>query len=147
MAKLRLLFFSCLGLFNVCWAQVNTSFSDDDRIYIAKLEKGIQETNSDSIKAYNLLRLSVIYNSVYDTIKAGDCLKRGLALSEKNPFLKAVSYYYKARALYSKGDIPEIEYHLMKGDSLLKQFENKEAYKVRASIWYNYSAFQPKRRR
>jgi two-component system, NarL family, sensor kinase len=124
---------------SICWAQVNYSAGDADKDYINRLEKAIVETSSDSIKAYTYLKLSLRYRLIDDTLKATACLHKGTELAENVPFIKAVSHYYLMRAILNKGDKSAIEYHVLTGDSLLRQFDTKESYKVRANLWQHYS--------
>jgi two-component system, NarL family, sensor kinase len=142
MAKMRFLFFFlffCLTAI-VCSAQVMRSF-EDYRGHIQKLEKQLEESRLDSSKAYYCFKLSGLYKHVKDTTKASNYLKRGIALSKDNAFLNAASYYYKAYAL-SFNESQTVERYLLKGDSLLAPFNNKEAYKVRGSIWLYYYILQ-----
>jgi two-component system, NarL family, sensor kinase len=109
--------------------------------YIQELEKQLEESRSDSSKAYYYFKLSGLYKHVKDTAKASSSLNRGIALGKGNAFLNAVSYYYKAYAL-SFNESQKVERYLLMGDSLLAQFTNKEAYKVRGSIWLYYYILQ-----
>ncbi|MFM9838987.1 MAG: ATP-binding protein [Cyclobacteriaceae bacterium] len=137
-----LLFFFSSSV-GICSAQANYSLGDDKKARIAELEKEIEQTNSDSLRAYDYFKLSSWYTSLYnDSVKTDYYLKKGLALVERNPFIKAVSYYYIARSLYYKGDLPSIEYNLNKADSLLKQFSYAEAYRIRGHMWQNYASLQ-----
>ncbi len=115
---------------------------DDDTAHIAKVENILHKTISDSVKAYTSLKLSIICKLINDTVKSKSYLKQGIELSEKYPFLKAASYFYKAHALYEKRNIPAIEHHLMKGDSLLASFMHTEAFKLRGYIWHAFGIFQ-----
>lgn len=115
---------------------------DDDRDYIANLEKEAKQASSDSVKAYLYLRISSLYRLVNDTSKVNDYLAKGIGLSEPYPFLKAASWYYKAQPLYAKREIPLIEKYFYTGDSLLEAFTDKEAYKIRGYIWHAYGSFQ-----
>jgi two-component system, NarL family, sensor kinase len=114
---------------------------EDYSIYIQKLEKQLEESSSDSIKAYNCFKLSGLYKHVNDTTKVKGYLNRGIALSKGNVFLNAASYYYKAYAL-SFNESKTVERYLLTGDSLLAPLNNKEAYKVRGSIWLYYYILQ-----
>jgi two-component system, NarL family, sensor kinase len=128
---------------SVCSSQVNYSLGDDKKALIAELEKEIEQTNSDSLKAYDYFKLSSWYTSLYnDPVKTDYYLKKGLALVERHPFIKAVSYYYIAHSLYHTGDLPSIEYNLIKADSLLQQFRHSEAYRIRGNMWQNYAGLQ-----
>lgn len=139
MRFLFFLFSFCLTS-SVCSAQVMRSF-EDYQGYIQKLEKQLEESRLDSSKAYYCFKLSSLYKHVKDTTKASSYLKRGIALSKGNAFLNAASYYYKAYAL-SFNESQTVERYLLKGDSLLAPFNNKEAYKVRGSIWLYYYILQ-----
>lgn len=125
---------------SVCQAQVMRSFEDYSS-YIQRFERQLEESSSDSLKAYYCFKLSVLYKHVKDTAKASDHLNRGIALSKGNAFLNAVSYYYKAYAL-SFNESQTVERYLLTGDSLLAPFTYKEAYKMRASIWLYYYILQ-----
>jgi two-component system, NarL family, sensor kinase len=142
MHKMRLLFsflFFCSTV-SVGSAQIMRSFEDYSG-YIQKLERQLEESSSDSIKAYNCFKLSGLYKHVNDTTKANSYLNRGIALSKGNAFLNAASYYYKAYALSFK-ESKTVERYLRTGDVLLAPFDNEEAYKVRGSIWLYYYILQ-----
>jgi len=138
MVKMRFLFFffSFYLTASIGSAQVMRSF-EDYQGYIQKLEKQLEEDPLDSSKAYYCFKLSGLYKHVQDTAKASNYLKRGIALSKGNAFLNGASYYYKAYAL-GFNESQTVERYLLKGDSLLAPFTNKEAYKVRGSIWLYY---------
>jgi two-component system, NarL family, sensor kinase len=139
MRSLLPLLFFCSSV-SLCSAQVIRSF-DDYGAYIDKFEKEINESLSDSVRAHYCFKLSIMYKHVNDTAKARSYLNQGIALSEGNAFLKAASYYYRACALsFEKSQT--IEHYLLTGDSLLKQFDSKESYKMRGSIWLYYNVLQ-----
>lgn len=128
-------------LHKFCLGQLTFSL-DDDSAHIARVEKEAALASTDSIKAYTCLKLSGMYRLLNDTVKIHDYLQKGISLSEKYPFLKAASFYYKAQTLYAKRDIPGIEYNLLKSDSLLSRFTDKEAFKLRGYIRHAYGAVQ-----
>ena len=111
---------------------------DDDRLYIEKYEKEIEESRSDSVKAYLCFKLSIMYKLANDSTQARKYLNKGVKLTKGNAFLNAAFYYFNARML-SFDKAQAIQHNLKRGDSLLQQFENKEAYSIRGSIWYYYS--------
>lgn len=137
MRLLLLPLFICYGL--TCMGQIIQTF-DEDWTYIKRFEQEIKETSSDSLKAYNSFKLSILYRLVNDTLKANDYLEQGVRLSKGNAFLTGASYYYKARSFnFRRGK--EIESNLLLGDSLLKEINNSEAYSIRASIWHYRSIY------
>lgn len=115
---------------------------DDDRVYISALEKEAEQVSSDSLKAYLYLKLSFLYRLANDTVKIKENLAKGIEMSEPYPFLRAVSWFYKAQPLYAKREIPTIEKYFLTGDSLLQAFNTPEAFKIRAYIWHAYGSFQ-----
>ncbi|NOT74968.1 MAG: sensor histidine kinase [Cyclobacteriaceae bacterium] len=122
--------------------QILYSKGDPDLVYIEQLEREISETTWDSIKAYNSFKLSVRFMLLNDTIKAKKYFSNAMDLSDRNPFMKAVSYYYKARSMFVNDDRAAINRNLMICDSLLAVFEHTEAYKVRSNVWQNYAHLQ-----
>ncbi len=110
----------------------------DEQITISKLSKEIGSTTSDSTKAYLYFKLSLLYNRLSDTVNAKYNLDKGIALSDKNAFIKAISYYYTARYLYHKNALEDIKANFLKADSLLRPFNSTEANRIKANIWYNY---------
>jgi two-component system, NarL family, sensor kinase len=113
---------------------------DEDWIYIKRFEKEIKETSSDSIRAYNSFKLSIMYRLVNDTLKANHYLEQGIKLSKANTFLQGAAYYYTARSFnFSKGKA--IESNLMLSDSLLREINNNEAYSIRGGIWHYQSIY------
>ncbi len=113
---------------------------DEDWIYIKRFEQEIKETSSDSVRAYNSFKLSIMYQLVNDTLRADDYLEQGIKLCKGNAFLKGASYYYKARSFNFRNG-KEIESNLFLGDSLLNEINNNEAYSIRASIWHYLSIY------
>jgi two-component system, NarL family, sensor kinase len=124
-----------------CKAQLIYSL-DDDKSYVVSAEAKLKDAVTDSARGYSCFKLYVLCKLINDTTKANFYFNEGIALSEKHPFLKAASYFYKAHSLYAIRDIPNIEANLLKGDSLLKAFNHKDAYEVRAFIWHAYGTFQ-----
>lgn len=139
---LRLLFLLiCLIPASLLHAQIAYSL-DDDHAYITALEKQIDHAVTDSAKAHLSLKLSVLYRLVKDTAKARETRNKGIAMAKPYPFLHAISWYYKAQALYEKMDLPNIEANLMKGDSLLSTMQSPQAFETRAHIWHSWATVQ-----
>ncbi|THU39514.1 sensor histidine kinase [Niastella caeni] len=133
-----ILFFFIVSL---CSAQLVYSL-DDDAAYIARMEKEVAAAVTDSAKAYGYLKLSAMCRLIGDTVKIKDYLNRGIALSKPHSFTEAASWFYKAQTLYAGRNIPAIEACLLKGDSLLRSFAHKEAYRVRGYILHAYGTWQ-----
>jgi two-component system NarL family sensor kinase len=125
----------------LCNAQLVYSL-DDDSAFIARKEKEAAIITNDSAKAYAYLQLAAMCRLTGDTAKVSAYLNRGIALSKPNSFTEAASWFYKAQKLYATGNIPAIEACLLKGDSLLRPFAHKEAYKVRAYILHALGTLQ-----
>src|SRR5688572_2044093 len=124
--------YTILFLFIVVIGNGQLVFSlDDDAAYVAKMEKEAAATTTDSAKAYAFLKLSALCRLINDTGKINNYLQRGLAMSKPNSFTEAAYWFYKAQTLYPTGNIPAIESCLLKGDSMLRRFQYKEAYKIR----------------
>lgn len=130
----------CLG-FLPLRAQLVYSL-DDDHAYIAVMEKQLREAPNDSVRGHLQLKLSVLYRLVKDTAKAREARNKGLAIAPRFPFLNAISWFYRAQALYDKMDVVGIETCLMKGDSLLSSMASEPAFEIRASIWHTYATMQ-----
>lgn len=139
---LRLLFVLVFLLFgHYSPAQLIYSL-DDDAAYIAGVEKQLASATNDSVRGHLYLRLSVFYKLVSDTAKAREARNKGLTISDNYPFLHAISYFYKAHALYAKMDLVGIENYLMKGDSLLSMMNSPAAFETRGYIWHAFGTIQ-----
>lgn len=135
--------YTILFLFIVSIGNGQLVFSlDDDAAYVAKMEKEAAAATTDSAKAYAYLKLSSLNRLINDTVKTRDYLDRGLVLSKPNSFTEAAYWFYKAQTLYPTRNIPAIESCLLKGDSMLRLFAFKEAYKIRGYILHAYGTLQ-----
>lgn len=130
-----------LFIVSLCNGQLVYSL-DDDAEYVVKMEKQAAAATTDSAKAYMYLKLSAVCRLIGDTGKVKEYLNRGISLSKPHSFTEAASWFYKAQTLYASGNIPAIEAWLLKGDSALRNFHHKEAYKVRGYILHAYGTLQ-----
>lgn len=115
---------------------------DDDAAFISRFEKETNELTSDSLKAYNSLKLSLFCKVINDTGKAKYYLNQGISLGKKYPLLHGASYYYMAHAQYGKLDYQYMESCFLKADSLLQKIPGKEAAKILGIVWHNYGIVQ-----
>lgn len=115
---------------------------DDDAAYTAQLENATRLLKNDSSKTHNYFKLSVLYKLLGDTAKAKSYLQKGLSTAKSYPFLNAVSHFYKAHSQYNKVDVAVMRYELLLADSLLSNYTNKTAYKLRGMLWHNCAVIE-----
>lgn len=115
---------------------------DDDQEMVRHSEEKYKKVTGDSARAYDALKLYVMFKLIKDTSKAGDYYRLGMGLAPRTPFVNAASKFYQAHALYASGDIPAIEKLMFEGDSLLRPFKHKEACRMRAYLWHALGTFQ-----
>jgi two-component system, NarL family, sensor kinase len=131
------------GLFLIQFTSAQLVYSlDDDAAHIALAEQKANKETTDSAKAYAYMKLASLYRLTGDTAKINFYLRKGIALATPNSFAEAASWFYKAQQLYGTRDIPAIERHLLKSDSLLAQHTSKEAFRTRGYAWHAYGTFQ-----
>jgi two-component system, NarL family, sensor kinase len=111
---------------------------DDDNKYIDSIETIVKQATSDSIKCLYSFRLSKLCLLIQNTEKAKSYLEKANSLAPKFPFLKDLSSYYNATKPLENGDIDGYEKNLSEANQLLKKYDDKEAYKLRAVILQNY---------
>lgn len=133
MRKYSVLLF-CLIVFFPAKAQLVIKLGNDST-YVKRVEKQFSTASSDSLKAYTALKLSSIYKRERDAEKMKFYLDQGLALSKGNMFLEAAGHFYSAFSMVGGSDMPIVEAQLRRGDSLLRQFDLPEAYKIRGNSW------------
>jgi signal transduction histidine kinase len=137
------IFLLCLSLTLALHASGQVSYSlGDEGPYIARQEQEAAAATNDSIKANKYLKLSLLYRRINNTEKSKATLQQGIDLATQYPLLKAASYYYKTIVEFVPGDIAALEKKLVTSDSLLQDFDNPEAYKLRSIIWNNYGILQ-----
>lgn len=140
---LRKVFCTLLFLSTCLYASAQISYSlGNDATYIARLENEARQAATDSIRAYNYLKLSLLCKRINDTSKAQDYLQRGVRLGARYPFVKASTAYYVALMQFGKTELATLEKQLLRADSLLKPFGFAEADKLRGIIWHNYGIVQ-----
>ena len=127
------LFFSISGI-----AQKILSL-DDDQKYIDSIVKITVNTKSDSMKCIHSFRLSKLFLMVQNLEKSKFYLEQGNKLSTKNAFLKDASSYYNNTNFLLKGDLEGFEKSLLITNQLLKKYNYKEAYRLRAIVLQNYA--------
>ena len=111
---------------------------DDDKIYIDSIVKITVTTKSDSLKCLHSFRLSKLFLMVQDIEKSKFYLAQGNKMCSKFPFLKDASSYYNNTHFLLEGDLEGFEKSLLTANSLLKKYNYKEAYKLRAVVLQNY---------
>jgi two-component system, NarL family, sensor kinase len=111
--------------------------------YADSLQSLLRKDLSDSAKARINFHLFTFWLPK-DISKAKQYLDKGKRLSEKNPFLKGISYAQDGYFYYAT-DPAKSEIAYMKADSLLKKFNTKEAFYVRSNLWVNYAVIQQRK--
>ncbi len=111
---------------------------DDDQVYIDSIVKITVNTKSDSIKCIQSFRLSKLFLMVQNLEKSKFYLDRGNNLIQKNQFLKDASSYYNNTNFLLKGDLEGFEKSLIVTNNLLKKYNYKEAFRLRAVVLQNY---------
>lgn len=105
--------------------------------YADSLTQQLKKELPNATKAKSSFLLSEFYLRT-DTAKAEQYLQQGLAHSEGNSFMQAVSLYYKALQMMAKN--PELaKKMLLQSDASLKKFKTKEALLVRSMCWHSYA--------
>lgn len=116
------------------------SVSAQERTVADSLEVVLAQSRDYQEKARLLFKLSD-YWSYRDTAIA----KQKLVLSDKyigtDAYLKAAKKFYEA-GIHFGYDNPKSEYLYLQADSLLQEYNTREAYEYRAKAWHNFAAIQ-----
>lgn len=118
---------------------------DDDTVYIDSIAKVTRNTKSDSIKCLYSFKLSRLFLMVQNVEKSKEYLNQANRLKTKFPFLKAASIYYNSFSFIEKGDIAGFEKTLLEANTKLKQYNNTEAFRIRAILLQNYGIMQQRK--
>lgn len=133
MTRYLLIFLSLFSILSWCRGQVPIAKQGS----ADSLANILQDTKSDSVKARaNFLLFEYWQNRT--PAKAKNHLNEAKRLSEKYPYLRAISPFYEAKS-YAVSDPAKCEVLYMKADSLLSKYSTKEAYGLRARAWFNCS--------
>ncbi len=108
--------------------------------YVDSLTAAAKTGAHDTVKIRALYELSH-YWSDRDTLKALQYVRQGMKMSEKFPQLRAMGYFYLAGCYFDTDMALSQKYYLL-SDSLLRNFENPEAYTIRSRAWHNYGVLK-----
>ena len=138
--------FLTLFLFLSAFAHSQVILSlDDDTVYIDSIAKVTRNTKSDSIKCLYSFRLSRMFLMVQNVEKSKEYLNQANRLKSDFPFLKDASIYYNSFSFIEKGDIAGFEKTLLEANTKLKQYNNTEAFRLRAILLQNYGIMQQRK--
>jgi len=138
--------FLTLFLFLSAFAHSQVILSlDDDTVYIDSIAKVTRNTKSDSIKCLYSFKLSRMFLMVQNVEKSKEYLNQANRLKSNFPFLKAASIYYNSYSFIEKGDIAGFEKTLLEANAKLKQYNNTEAFRLRAILLQNYGIMQQRK--
>ncbi|MDW8851479.1 histidine kinase [Flavobacterium sp. MMLR14_040] len=138
--------FLTLFLFLSAFANSQVILSlDDDTVYIDSIAKVTRNTKSDSIKCLYSFRLSRMFLMVQNVEKSKEYLNQANKLKSNFPFLKDASIYYNSFSFIEKGDIAGFEKTLLEANTKLKQYNNTEAFRLRAILLQNYGIMQQRK--
>lgn len=132
------LLFCFLFFGRVSFAQ--TSLNDYSGV-ISKLKSELLISKSDSLKCVLHFKLSDYYYKweVFDKYKFH--LQSANSLIKNNPFLKDLSIFYNATFYYLNKDQKTYYQRLRKAVELLKKYDVKEVYVLRARIYNNLAIY------
>ncbi len=111
---------------------------DANKTYIDSIINVNKTTSSDSIKALNNFRISLLFLKAQDIDKYKEHLKLGNLQKKGFPFLEDVSKYYNAYEFYLKGDLDGFGKELFKANKALKKYKIIEGYRLRTIVLQNY---------
>jgi len=138
--------FLTLFLFLSAFAHSQVILSlDDDTVYIDSITKVTRNTKSDSIKCLYSFKLSRLFLMVQNVEKSKEYLNQANRLKSGFPFLKDASIYYNSYSFIEKGDIIGFEKTLLEANTKLKQYNNTEAFRLRAILLQNYGIMQQRK--
>ncbi|KIQ21707.1 histidine kinase [Flavobacterium sp. MEB061] len=138
--------FLTLFLFLSAFAHSQVILSlDDDTVYIDSIAKVTRNTKSDSIKCLYSFKLSRLFLMVQNVEKSKEYLNQANRLKSGFPFLKDASIYYNSYSFIEKGDIAGFEKTLLEANTKLKQYNNTEAFRLRAILLQNYGIMQQRK--
>jgi two-component system, NarL family, sensor kinase len=143
---MKKIYFLTLFLFLSAFAHSQVILSlDDDTVYIDSIAKVTRNTKSDSIKCLYSFKLSRLFLMVQNVEKSKEYLNQANRLKSGFPFLKAASIYYNSFSFIEKGDIAGFEKTLLDANTKLKQYNNTEAFRLRAILLQNYGIMQQRK--
>jgi len=143
---MKKIYFLTLFLFLSAFAHSQVILSlDDDTVYIDSIAKVTRNTKSDSIKCLYSFKLSRLFLMVQNVEKSKEYLNQANRLKSGFPFLKAASIYYNSFSFIEKGDIAGFEKTLLEANAKLKQYDNTEAFRLRAILLQNYGIMQQRK--
>jgi len=125
-----------LGVFNGFAQQPLNTDKVTDSLYGA-----LKTASNDSLKAsiyYNL----VSYLIPKDSVKTNDFLIKAKKLSGKSKFLNGVYYAKLGYLNYYKQDFDQSKKFYLKSDSILKNVNHTEAYRMLSDVWNNISVIE-----
>ncbi|WKL46295.1 ATP-binding protein [Flavobacterium pectinovorum] len=138
--------FLTLFLFLSAFAHSQVILSlDDDTVYIDSIAKVTRNTKSDSIKCLYSFKLSRMFLMVQNVEKSKEYLNQANRLKTGFPFLKDASIYYNSYSFIEKGDLTGFEKTLLEANAKLKQYNNTEAFRLRAILLQNYGIMQQRK--
>lgn len=108
--------------------------------YVDSLTAVLTTNPHDTVRIRTLYELSH-YWSDRDTLKALEYVRQGMRMSGKFPQLHAMGYFYLA-GCYFDTDMPLSQKYYLRSDSLLRNFDNPEAYTIRSRAWHNYGVLK-----
>jgi signal transduction histidine kinase len=143
---MKKIYFLTLFLFLSAFAHSQVILSlDDDTVYIDSIAKVTRNTKSDSVKCLYSFKLSRLFLMVQNVEKSKEYLNQANRLKSNFPFLKDASIYYNSFSFIEKGDIAGFEKTLLEANAKLKQYNNTEAYRLRAILLQNYGIMQQRK--
>ena len=123
-------FLCCFSLFLQAQHPLNMEkFADS-------LYQTLKKAPNDSVKATTYFNL-VTYWIPKDSLKARECMKKGLQFSGNNTFLNGAYYAKLGYLYYFHQDTENSKKNYLKADSLLQKVHHVMAYKMQADIWNN----------
>lgn len=124
-----------LGM-HICFAQTPLSGST----YADSLNQILKSAGNDSVKARaNLLLSEYWYNKDKDA--AQEYLAKGNELGKRYPYLKGLQRYFEAYFYYDT-DKKKSQSIYLTADSLLKEYQNTDAYYYRSKVWRRIGALK-----
>jgi two-component system NarL family sensor kinase len=112
----------------------------NEKHYLDSLENILHTKSSDSAKA-NASFMQVEYWKFKDTVKSKMYLIRGKQLAGKNPYLKALSFFYEGQYHFNWNTVKAAA-AFKKAEEALSAFHTPKAYGRRAAAWFNYALMQ-----
>lgn len=111
---------------------------DANKTYIDSIINVNKSTSSDSIRALNNFRISLLFLKAQNLEKYREHLKLANSQMMNFPFLKDVSIYYNSYEYYFKNDIDGFGKQLVKANNALKKYKTIEGYRLRTLVLQNY---------